>query len=133
MVGPKIGKEKVSIYEGRKGQLPVLFTCGEPSGLRTVRVVVVVVGGEQFDDKLLDLLHSCSPILNFLRGGIRGSLTIFLFGVGSVAQKNQIPQIQGGIHPWLSVFVMVFYFFATFFTLVILSMPQVLEQSLFLF
>ncbi len=62
-----------------------------------MRVVVVVVGGEQFDDPLVDLLLSCSPTLNLLRGGIRGlfdqislgggicdSKTRFLFGVGSI-------------------------------------------------
>ncbi len=52
--------------------------AAKPSGLRTVRVVVVVVvvmGGEQFDDQLLDLLLSCSPTLNFLRGRIPRSLT----------------------------------------------------------
>ncbi len=52
-----------------------------------VVVFVVFVGGEQFDDKLRDLLLSCSPTLNFLWGGIWGSLTRFLFGVGSVTQK----------------------------------------------
>ncbi len=50
--------------------------------MRVVVVVVVVVGGEQFVDQLPDLLLSCSPTLNFLRGGIRGSLIRFLFGVG---------------------------------------------------
>ncbi len=63
--------------------------------------VVVVVVGKQFVDQLLDLLLSCSPTLNFLRGGIRGlfdqislrggirgSLTRFFFGVGSVTQKS---------------------------------------------
>ncbi len=50
--------------------------------MRVVVVVVVVVGGEQFVDQLPDLLLSCSPTLNFLRGGIWGSLTRFLFGVG---------------------------------------------------
>ncbi len=69
-----------------------------------MRVVVVVGGGgEQFVDQLLDLLLSCSPTLIFLRGEIRGlfdqislrgwirgSLTRFLFGVGSVTQKSDI-------------------------------------------
>ncbi len=54
-----------------------------------VVVVVVVVRGEQFIYQLPDLFLSCSPILNFLRGGIRGSLTRFLFGVGSVTQKSE--------------------------------------------
>ncbi len=59
-----------------------------PAGLRTVGVVgVVVVGGEKVDDQLLYLLFSCS-ILNFSSGGIRGTLTRFLFGVGSMIQKS---------------------------------------------
>ena len=63
-----------------------LLPAAKPSGLRTVRVVVVVVvgGGEQFVDQRRDLLLSCSPTLNFLWGGIQGSLTRFLFGVGSI-------------------------------------------------
>ncbi len=72
---------------------PPFYLRRKPSGLRTVRVVVVVDvvlvvvvgGGEQFVDQLTDLLLSCSPTLNFLWGGIRGSLTRFLFGVGSAA------------------------------------------------
>ncbi len=66
----------------------------KPSGLRTVRVVVIVVlvvGGEQFVDQLPDLLLSCSPTLNFLQGGIWDSLNRFLFGVGSVTQKSDFP------------------------------------------
>ena len=76
-----------SLLQHHCAPLPFL-PAAKPSGPRTVRVVVVVVvvvGGEQFDDQLLDLLLSCSPTLNFLRGGIQGSLTRFLFGVGSRA------------------------------------------------
>ncbi len=53
-----------------------LLPAAKPSGLRTVRVVVV--GGEQFDDQLPDLLLSWSPTLNFLWGGIHPWLAVFL-------------------------------------------------------
>ncbi len=80
---------------------PDFLPAAKPSGHRMVRVVVVVGGGDYFEVMTLELtlsqgqlffgrghLHffppSCSPTLNFLRGGIQGSLTRFLFGVGSV-------------------------------------------------
>ncbi len=107
----------------------------KPSGLRTVRVVVVNVvfvgGGKQFDDLLQDLLLSSSPTLNFLRGGILGSYTRFLFGVGSVTQKSDF---YLGWDPLMACSLCnSVYFFAIFLNMVILSIPQVLEQSLFLF
>ena len=51
-------------------------------------VVVVVVGGKEFDDKLLDTLLSGPPILNFLRGGIRGNQIYTGFSQGRRTRKE---------------------------------------------
>ncbi len=68
---------------------------------------------------------SSSPTLSFLLGGILGSLTRFLFGVGSVIQKSYF---SSGWNPSMACsFHFVIFYFGN------LSMPQVLEQSLFLF
>ncbi len=77
------------------------------------------VGSVAIDQDLL-LLDQIS-----LRGGIRHSFTRFLFGVGSVT-PYQI-SLQGGISS-IYTYTMVFVRAKN-----ILSMPQVFEQSLFLF
>ncbi len=47
---------------------------------------------------------SSSPTLNFLQGGIWGSLTRFLFGVGSVIRKSDLFGV-GSIHCLQSIFL----------------------------
>ncbi len=76
---------KATEYAQREEAL-FLLPAAKPSGPRTVRVVVVVVvvvvGGSSL---MTNFWISSFPTLNFLRGGIRGSLTRFLLGVGSGA------------------------------------------------
>ncbi len=63
-------------------------------------LLLLLRGGKQFDDFWV----SSSPTLNFLRGGIRGSLTRFLFGVGSVIRKSDLFGVVS-IHCLQSIFL----------------------------
>ena len=79
-------------------------------------------------------LFILSPGLDFLRGRIRWDLIRFLFRVGSVAPWSSFSL-------WCDVFHMKrpkesiwgSFIFFVFFSFYILSMPQVIEQGLFLF
>ena len=113
----------------------IFLPAAKPSGLRTLRVVVVVlvvvVGGQQFVVQLPGPLLSCSPTLNFLWGGICDSKIRFLFRVGSVTQKLDFslgwdPSMACSLCNSVQIFFAIFFF-------LILSMSQVLKQSLFLF
>ena len=55
----------------------------------------------------------CSPTLNFLRGGIQGSLIRFLFGVGSVTIKFLFnPSLRKvPVDTFLQCKMVLFYFF----------------------
>ncbi len=63
----------------------VFLPAAKPSGPRTVRVVVLV-GGDQFAKVHFSVSYgTLLPTQIFLWGGILCSLTIFLFGVESIA------------------------------------------------
>ena len=165
----------------------LLLPAAKPTGHRTVRVaVVVVVGGDYFEVMTLKAKVNFFLVeVNFtfffsilfshpkfpsgwdpglfdqisLRGGIQGSLTRFLFGVGSVASiasySNQISLRSGircfqtkilfrveskvsnrfffsNIDSFIFCCIYDFLYFCLISFLFLCSPPQVFEQSLFL-